>query len=784
MSLDLRLALPVALAWAAVAVLVGLPALLAPVAIALWAAALVIAAVAIRVTNRRDLLLGVCLCLAAAAALVSISAVKAPARQPAELLSAASAGRFVTITATTSHLLGRAAPPTPAQATSVRVGDRQLAVDLPIVLFGATPQRAVGIGASIRISGTLSATDPGDDSAFLLFADGPPKVVADPPWFLNWANEIRGRFHVAATRLPGSGGQLLPGLAIGDTSAVSASLDAAMKSTSLSHLTAVSGANCAVVVALIMIVGGAIGLARHWRIAASLAVLLGFVVLVTPEPSVLRAAVMATLVLAATARGRPLRGLPTLALAVLVLLAVDPWLSRSYGFVLSVLATAGLLVLSGPIAGALGRWLPRWLAAALAIPIAAQLACQPVLILLNPKIPTYGVVANLLAEPAAPIATVVGLVACVLLPVLPVIGNLLVQVAWLPAAWIAAIAEFFARLPGNGIPWPPGLFGVLLAAAGGGLLLVVALRRGRIRLIAIVCLALQVVGLLGVGGGERIRGMLSRPADWQIAACDIGQGDAVLVRSQGLVALIDTGPDPALLASCLDTLGIQRIDLLVLTHYDLDHVGGASAVVGRVAHAMIGPPSDIHDAGLADRLRRGGASVDQVSQGLTGRLGELRWEVLWPKAHLGPVEPGNDASVTVRFDGVGACLTGCLSSIFLGDLGKEPQALMMAANRLGRADVVKVAHHGSADQDDRLYEKVAASVGVIGVGIDNRYGHPTDALLNILKSVGTTALRTDHEGLILLSARRDGKVGVWTERPSPASDDGADHRGADDSGAD
>jgi competence protein ComEC len=125
----------------------------------------------------------------------------------------------------------------------------------------------------------------------------------------------------------------------------------------------------------------------------------------------------------------------------------------------------------------------------------------------------------------------------------------------------------------------------------------------------------------------------------------------------------------------------------------------------------------------------------------------------------------------VRFDGVGACASGCLSSIFLGDLGEEPQALMMAANRLGRVDVVKVAHHGSADQDERLYETLAASVGLIGVGADNRYGHPTDLLLNILTGVGTTALRTDQDGLILLSPRRDGKIGVWTERSPHASGD-------------
>jgi competence protein ComEC len=160
--------------------------------------------------------------------------------------------------------------------------------------------------------------------------------------------------------------------------------------------------------------------------------------------------------------------------------------------------------------------------------------------------------------------------------------------------------------------------------------------------------------------------------------------------------------------------------------------------------------------------------VTQASQGFSGRLGDLGWEVLWPRARLGSVQPGNDASVTMRFSALGACASGCLTSIFLGDLGERPQALMMAANRIGPVDVVKVAHHGSADQNPRLYAALRASVGVMGVGADNTYGHPTDKLLGILAGVGTLPVRTDLEGLALLSAGPGGAVEVWTEHPLPA----------------
>jgi competence protein ComEC len=546
-----------------------------------------------------------------------------------------------------------------------------------------------------------------------------------------------------------------------------------MKSSSLSHLTAVSGANCAVVIALVMAIGGALGLARGWRIGAALVTLVGFVVLVTPQPSVLRAAVMAALVLAAMASGRPVRGLPVLALAVLGLLVADPWLARSYGFVLSVLATGGLLLLARPLAALLSRWLPSALALVIAVPLAAQLACQPVLILLNPSIPLYAVPANVLAEPAAPVATVLGLIACVMMPWLPGLGILIARLAWVPSSWIAGVARFFDSLPGRSIPWPAGGVGVALVAAIILLGLVVALLRGTRhrpwRGLAALMLALLLVGVTGVAAGDRLRQTLLRPQDWQIAACDIGQGDAVLVRSAGRVALIDTGPDPALLHRCLDVLGIGRIDLLVLTHYDLDHVGGTSAVVGIVDRAMIGPPADGHDVRLAEQVRRGGATVTQVSRGETGELGELRWTVLWPPVRAGLVEPGNDSSVTLEFAGIGACANGCLTSLFLGDLGDEPQARMLAANRgLGHVDVVKVAHHGSADQDPALNERVTATVGHISVGAHNRYGHPTDTLLQILARVGTIAERTDRQGMVLVSPRPKGGMSVWSERPASA----------------
>ncbi|CAN5126753.1 hypothetical protein BH11ACT4_BH11ACT4_25680 [soil metagenome] len=752
MTVDLRLGIPGIAAWVAAGVVIGIPAAALPVAVALWLAAGVFVAVRLRRTAIAAL------AVAAAALCCTAVAIEAPARQPASLAAAAESGRQVTATATTTATLLPGRGSFPAQLT-VAYGEP---VAVPVLVFGERPEHRVGIGATISLTGTLTAAEPGDDKSFLFFTEGPPTVTDDPPWFIDWANGLRSGFIAAATRLPGDGGDLLAGLAIGDTSAVSDELDAAMKQSSLSHLTAVSGANCAVVIGMVMVAGGRLGARRGLRIAASVVVLVAFVVLVTPEPSVLRAAVMAALVLLALARGRPVRGIPVLALASIALLVNDPWLARSYGFALSVLATGGLLLLASPLARVFGRWMPRWLALVIAVPLAAQFACQPVIILLNAALPTYGVVANVLAAPAAPVATVLGLAACMAVAVLPPLGDMLTAVAWLPSAWIAAIARFFSTLPGAQLPWPEGIVGVLLLALVTSLAIAALLGRGRF---AAFGLALCVVAYVGLVGGSRVATLAGRPPDWQIAGCDIGQGDAFLVRSAGRVALIDTGREPALLTKCLTDLGIGRLDLLVLTHYDMDHVGGVPAVIGRADRVFVGPSDGPQADRMVADLAAGGARVEQVSRGPSGLLGDLRWSILWPPKRLLGIEPGNPASVTVEFDPVGACPRGCLGSIFLGDLGEDAQNRLLAANPLGRVDVVKVSHHGSADQSPALYERLDATVGLIGVGVDNGYGHPTQTLLDILARVGTAAYRTDLDGMLLVEpGEKPGTVSVWTER--------------------
>ena len=789
MSLDLRLALPVLAVWLTAGLLIGAPSEAGVVAMTLWllaggcAALLAASRIPRRITSpapprfRSWQKMGgsLMLCSAGAALVATAVGVWAPVRLPPEVRAATESHATVTATVTVwsvpvaakAFIGSGASGRVRYRATLTQIASRgeTAHVSSPVVVFAeaARGRHEPEIGSSLQLRGTLRTTQPGDAAVALLFATESARSLAAPPWWLQWANELRARFKTAATSLAGDGGDLLPGLAIGDTSAVSPALDTAMKTSSLSHLTAVSGANCAIVIASIMLLGGYLRLRRAWRIVFSLMSLLGFTVLVTPEPSVLRSAVMATLTLVSIGVGRPGRGIPTLLAVVIGLLVSDPWLARNYGFALSVLATAGLLVLAGPLARVLAQWMPTALAAIIAIPLAAQLACQPVLILLNPSLPLYGVPANILAGPAAPMATVVGLVACLTLPVLPGVAAGLLAVAWLPSAWIAAVAQGVSTLPGTRLPWPGGPPGVLLLVAVTMLGLAVVLRGPAARPARwpAAALAVLLVGLGGYAGsliGTGIGRVVSFPPDWQIATCDIGQGDAVVVRDGDQYGLVDVGPDPKLLSTCLATLGITHINLLLLTHYDLDHIGGVDAVIGRVDTALVGVPENAEDERLHERLAAGGATVRQAARGDAGTLGGLRWKILWPIRGATTMQVGNPGSVTIMFDGRG------IRSIFLGDLGQEAQDTLRRVSPPGRVDVVKVAHHGSADQSPELYAELRARVGLISVGVTNTYGHPTDKLLRILASLGTMSVRTDLEGLAVVAPGTNGTLVLWTEK--------------------
>ncbi|PWU62458.1 competence protein ComEC, partial [Micromonospora globispora] len=249
---------------------------------------------------------------------------------------------------------------------------------------------------------------------------GPPAPHGPPPWLQRAAGTLRAGLQRACDPLPDEQGGLLPGLVVGDTSRLTPAVEEDFRATGMTHLNAVSGSNVAIVV-------GAVLLLARWaragpRVAVALCglALIGFVILVRPSPSVVRAATMGAIGLAALAAGRPRAALPALCAAITVLVIVDPELAGDPGFALSVLATAGLLLLAPGWRDALRRrGVPAGLAEALAVPAAAQLTCGPVVAGISGTVSLVAVPANLLVVPAIAPATVLGVAAAVVSPFWP-----------------------------------------------------------------------------------------------------------------------------------------------------------------------------------------------------------------------------------------------------------------------------------------------------------------------------------------------------------------------------
>ena len=240
------------------------------------------------------------------------------------------------------------------------------------------------------------------------------------------------------------------------------------------------------------------------------------------------------------------------------------------------------------------------------------------------------------------------------------------------------------------------------------------------------------------------------PPGWFMVACDVGQGDGLVVNTGGGHAVVvDTGPDAKAMDGCLDRLGVSSVDLLVLTHFHADHVRGLDGVLqGRsVAQIRVSP---VREPGPeADRVARvagaAGVPVHELRAGDDLRVAGVRAHVWWPAREIEAGSVANNGSVVMSLHVAGVGI------LFAGDMEREAAAEVVRAAARDPAewagiDVVKVAHHGSSNRDDHTLDGIRGRLALISVGVDNDYGHPAPATLKALHAKGFEVHRTDIEG--------------------------------------
>jgi competence protein ComEC len=544
---------------------------------------------------------------------------------------------------------------------------------------------------------------------------------------------------------------LVLAMVLGDRSEIDDATAEAFRASGTYHVLALSGAQVALVAFLIVTALRRAGASPWVQAGATGVTIFLYALLVGGDVPVVRAAVMASAVLAGRALDLDADAANLLGLAALVLLADRPAAAADAGFQLSFGATLGILALVGPLTRGVPR-LPLRVDLAVAASVAAQCALAPVLAGWFNRLAPAAVLLNLAAVPLSSAVLLAGLAVVIASP----LGALPAEIAG-DVAWIAARALRLSADLGPLAPWldlrvpGPSFAALALHAAGLGLLFRERRRAG---------LALLLACHLAL-----VAGPLARPVDGRLhlTVIDVGQGDSLLLRSASGRALVvdaggsrDPGFDPGerRVAPVLWRRGVRRVDALVVTHAHPDHVGGAPFLLKafRVAEIWEGP-APLRDpvwqraeAGLA-AARTGRRAV---ARGAGFDWDGVRLDVIGPRAPpRPPFRVRNEDSVVL------AVTFGDVRLLLTGDVTGDAEAVLPAE----RSDVVKVPHHGSrSSSSDDFVARTLPSLAVVSAGAHNPFGHPHPDVLERYRRAGALLLRTDRDGTVEVAT--DGRR-VW-----------------------
>ncbi|QGN31751.1 ComEC/Rec2 family competence protein [Microlunatus sp. Gsoil 973] len=619
-------------------------------------------------------------------------------------------------------------------------------------------------GNRVRTGLRLQPPDPGSDIAAIARVRAAPVVTGRPGPADRAVERVRSGLRGAVARGSPEARALVPSLVLGDTSAITDAITEDFLSTGLTHLTAVSGANLALMLAFLVVLSRWIGVRGWWLRLVGLAGVIMFVALCRAEPSVLRAAAMGLVSLAALGMSGRSTGMRGLFVAMIMLLVGDPWLGRSPGFALSVLASGGIVWWARRWAAALQTWLPRVIAESIAVPLSAHLATLPVATAMSGQVSMVGIVTNALAGPFVGPATILGFSAAGLSQISPFLAGLVGRLACWSAQPVLWIAHIGAALPGAIWIWPAGVVSL--------------------GLLSTICLTLasampQVLRRPWLAGGLSllmIIGIIRAPVqpgwppkDWLLIVCDVGQGDGMAVNTgPGQAIVIDSGPEPKPMRTCLDQLDVRTVPLLIFTHFHADHVGGLSGVLAgrRVNRIWVSPyaspPGGAEDVSRAAARLQIPIAVPTV--GTEAQVGPAALRVVGPidrRPNPLVIEDGrssmeNNLSIAtmITIDGERLLLTG--------DVEPEEQRRIVASGMDLDADVLKVPHHGSSRQDAEFIAATHARVAIASAGVHNDYGHPAAKTVRLLRSDGMTTLCTCWTGSVAV-IREGAGIGVVTQ---------------------
>ena len=597
------------------------------------------------------------------------------------------------------------------------------------------------------------------------------EVIAPASLWAEMAADIRASVRRRVERTVGAYGRrsaaVVTAVLIGDRTGLDDETERRLQEAGTFHVIAISGGNIAILAGILLVAFRGLGVDRRVVAIGTVVVLGGYASLVGSEASVARATLAAAVMLTARAVDHRPVPLNTLALVGLGLVGVRPSLIVDAGFQLTFGATLGILVGVPRVERAVRAvWSgprPR-VASVLLIPVtllaatvSAELVLFPVAALVFGRVSAAGLILNFAAIPLMTVTQVAGMTAVGAAGAASFVSR--------AAGWVAHGAAMGILESGRLVdvaPWlvarvppPPWL---LVGAYYGALITAFGCRRWRAPAVGVAAAsAVLIVWAPVFPEGAARRGTRCGAGLLEVTFLDVGQADATVVRFPGgRSLLVDAGGSVngrldiggRVVTPALWALGLRRLDYLVVSHADPDHVGGASAVIDdlrpREVWEGVPVPSSVVLAGLRRHASRRGAVWRTVEGGDTLRIGGVRVDVRHPpRPDWERPRVRNDDSVVLDIQ------YGALSVVLPGDIGTEIERALVDEFPPAAIRVLKVPHHGSRSSSSAPFlEALQPAVAVVSAGAVNPFGHPHDEVVERYAAVGATLLHTGEDGAV------------------------------------
>lgn len=572
-------------------------------------------------------------------------------------------------------------------------------------------------------------------------------------WLPQWAGKAFREKVAAIWNDPRVSGFLTAELT-GDKSAMDDGDYLAMQETSLAHLFAVSGLHCAFLVTLLALL-----ISRRQRLlcAVTIPLLLFYMVMVGMSPSVVRACIMQIFLLIAPLFRRGSDPLTSLAAALLVILLCNPFAAASVSLQLSFSATLGMVLLSPRLYKLLTGWYKgkcRPLRAALCFVAANLSATLSAVVFTAPLTAWYfrifvlvAPLSSLLAVPAAGWSFMAAFVTVLLGFVWLPLASLLGWISWALVRYILWIANGMMSWRYHAVYFTnPYLIYWLLFLYAAFIGCAATPDGKRKYLLASALSVLTLTAAIWVNRQDYQYGVLTA------LTLDVGQGESVILTSDGETALVDCGSsnsykDPGgLAADTLHSMGVRELSAVVVTHYHADHTNGLYEVLRRIPVQTIYLPDIEDEYGVRERLvslaEEKGAQVTYVTKETADTLGDTVLTI-YP-----PVQSGGDLN---ELGLTALASAGDFDLLITGDMSGSTEKKLVETYALPDIEVLVVSHHGSRYSSNiRFLKSVTPEAAVISVG-DNNYGHPSEETLQRLLAVGADIWRTDQQGTIRIT---------------------------------